>query len=137
MDCSKRSDRSHSEFSEKPQGAALDAMRVDTTKFGLSVDEAKQKPFLASMGIYVFKYNFLDDVLKTNPSLLDFGSQVIPAMLQNCNVQAYLFNGYWEDIGSLSSFYNANLDMLSPAPNSLFSTLKHLFIPGRATCRHQ
>jgi len=112
------------EFSEKPQGAALEAMRVDTTKFGLSVDEAKQKPFLASMGIYLFKYNFLDDVLKKNLSLLDFGSQVIPAMLQNCNVQAYLFNGYWEDIGSLSSFYNANLDMISPEPKFSFFNAK-------------
>ncbi|MDQ3221332.1 MAG: sugar phosphate nucleotidyltransferase, partial [Acidobacteriota bacterium] len=52
------------EFSEKPKGDALDAMRVDTTRFGLSEAEAEKRPFLASMGIYVFNYDRLVDLLK-------------------------------------------------------------------------
>src|SRR5947208_5600176 len=51
------------EFSEKPKGDALEAMRVDTTTLGLSPEEARKRPFLASMGIYVFKYDRLEELL--------------------------------------------------------------------------
>src|SRR6476619_5096626 len=51
------------EFKEKPKGEALEAMRVDSTSFGLSADEARARPYLASMGIYVFKYEVIERVL--------------------------------------------------------------------------
>lgn len=104
------------EFREKPTGEDLQAMRVDTTSFGLSEDEARARPFLASMGIYVFKYDRLEEVLAEDSSRLDFGKEVIPGSINKYNVQAYLFNGYWEDIGTIAAFYKANLDMTSAIP---------------------
>jgi glucose-1-phosphate adenylyltransferase len=105
------------EFSEKPKGAALENMRVDTTKLGLSEEEARRRPFLASMGIYVFRKQVLSDLLlKQMPNAIDFGKEVIPEALSRYNVQTYLFDGYWEDIGTISSFYRANLDMTLPLP---------------------
>ncbi|GIU81956.1 MAG: glucose-1-phosphate adenylyltransferase [Acidobacteria bacterium] len=108
------------EFKEKPKGEALQSMRVDTTRFGLSPEEAKSKPFLASMGIYVFKYDILVQLLKMDESWVDFGREVIPAAIKMFNVQAYLFRGYWEDIGTIRSFYQANLDLVSPLPKFNF-----------------
>lgn len=108
------------EFREKPKGAALEAMRVDTRAFGLSEEEAAARPFLASMGIYVFNYKKLVELLKQDPSWVDFGREVIPAAIRCCHVQAYLFKGYWEDIGTISAFYKANLDLTSPLPKFNF-----------------
>jgi glucose-1-phosphate adenylyltransferase len=111
------------EFSEKPKGEALEAMRVDTTPFGLSPEEAARKPFLASMGIYVFNYKWLEDLLGRDESWMDFGKQVIPAAIQCCNVQSYLFDDYWEDIGTISAFHRANLELTQTIPPfNLFDT---------------
>src|SRR5262245_10582413 len=120
------------EFSEKPRGAALEAMRVETTSLGLTPEEARARPFLASMGIYVFKYDVIEKVLAEDNSRLDFGKEVIPHSLQNYNVQAYLFNGYWEDIGTIAAFYKANLDMTSAIPPfNLFDAEAPLFTRAR------
>lgn len=104
------------EFCEKPKGDDLEKMRVDTTSLGLTEDEARARPFLASMGIYVFKYDRLEEVLKEDTSRLDFGKEVIPGSIHRYNVQAYLFNDYWEDIGTIAAFYKANLDMTTAIP---------------------
>ncbi len=105
------------EFKEKPKGAELDAMRVDTTKLGLSAEEAARRPFLASMGIYVFQKDVLGKLLTQDmPTAIDFGGEIIPEALSRYNVQAHLFDGYWEDIGTISAFYRANLDMTLPLP---------------------
>ena len=61
------------EFSEKPKGEALEAMRVDTTTMGLSAADALARPYLASMGIYVFKYDKLDQLLAEGADHVDFG----------------------------------------------------------------
>lgn len=120
------------EFSEKPKGAALEAMRVDTSALGLSPDDARARPFLASMGIYVFKYDVIEKVLAEDTSRLDFGKEVIPNSLNKYNVQAYLFNGYWEDIGTIAAFYKANLDMTSAIPPfNLFDAEAPLFTRAR------
>lgn len=108
------------EFSEKPKGAALDAMKVDTASLGLSPAEAQARPFLASMGIYVFKYDQLERILAQDDSWLDFGREVIPAMIETGNVQGYMFDDYWEDIGTINAFYQANLDMTTPIPKFNF-----------------
>ncbi|HVG39860.1 MAG TPA: glucose-1-phosphate adenylyltransferase [Pyrinomonadaceae bacterium] len=109
------------EFREKPKGAALEEMRVDTSaSFGLSPEEAAERPFLASMGIYVFKYQMLEHLLKENDKWVDFGREIIPEAIKRYNVQAFLFDGYWEDIGTISAFYAANLDMTSPLPKFNF-----------------
>ncbi len=120
------------EFKEKPKGDDLQSMSIDTTKFGLSPEEAQLKPFLASMGIYVFKYDALVELLKMDESWVDFGKEVIPAAIKMFNVQAYLFKGYWEDIGTIRSFYQANLDLVSPLPKfNFFDTEAPIYTRSR------
>ena len=104
-------------FSEKPKGDALKAMRVDTTVLGLPPEKAKQSPYIASMGISVFQKQSLHALLNKSPHQTDFGREVIPAASKDLNVQAYLFDDYWEDIGTIESFYHANLALtLQPDP---------------------
>jgi glucose-1-phosphate adenylyltransferase len=120
------------EFREKPTGEALEAMRVDTTSFGLSADEAAARPYLASMGIYVFKYDRLEEVLAADQTRLDFGKEVIPGSIHNYKVQAFLFNDYWEDIGTIAAFYKANLDMTTAIPPfNLFDAEAPMFTRAR------
>jgi glucose-1-phosphate adenylyltransferase len=109
------------EFKEKPKGDALEAMRVDTQCLGLSAEEAQRRPHLASMGIYVFSRETLFDLLATNPSATDFGKELIPTSLaRGDKLQSYLFDDYWEDIGTIGAFYEANL-ALTQQPNPPFS----------------
>ena len=108
------------EFKEKPKGDELESMRVDTTNFGLSAEAAQKRPFLASMGIYVFNYAKLVELLKTDNSWVDFGREIIPAAIEKYTVQAHLFKDYWEDIGTIRAFYEANLDLASPLPKFNF-----------------
>ncbi|HEY2866038.1 MAG TPA: glucose-1-phosphate adenylyltransferase [Pyrinomonadaceae bacterium] len=120
------------EFREKPKGDALAAMQVDTTRFGLSAEEAALRPFLASMGIYVFDYDLLLDLLRTDMSWVDFGREVIPHAIDECNVQAHMFDGYWEDIGTIRAFYDANLDLASPLPKfNFFNTEAPIYTRSR------
>lgn len=104
------------EFREKPKGEALSAMLVDRTAFGQTPEEAAARPFLASMGIYVFKFDRIRELLAHDSSWLDFGREIIPAAIARGNVQAFMFDGYWEDIGTISAFYKANLDLTSKIP---------------------
>ncbi|MCV3215019.1 glucose-1-phosphate adenylyltransferase [Plectonema radiosum NIES-515] len=97
------------DFSEKPKGDALYNMRVDTTVLGLTPEQAQHQPYIASMGIYVFKKDVLIKLLKESLESTDFGKEIIPDAAKDHNVQAYLFDGYWEDIGTIESFYDANL----------------------------
>jgi len=108
------------DFSEKPKGEALKQMQVDTTTLGLTPEEAQQQPYIASMGIYVFKKQVLVDLLKANTEQTDFGKEIIPTSASKYNVQAYLFEGYWEDIGTIAAFYEANL-ALTQQPHPPFS----------------
>lgn len=108
------------DFSEKPKGDALKQMAVDTTTLGLSEQEAKQNPYIASMGIYVFNKEVMNTLLREAPDRTDFGKEIIPASAKDYNVQAYLFKGYWEDIGTIQAFYEANL-ALTKQPQPPFS----------------
>ncbi len=109
------------DFKEKPKGADLSAMKVDTRKLGLDAAEADRLPYAASMGIYVFKRDVLLDLLNCNPEHDDFGKDVIPTAIKHYNVQAYLFKGYWEDIGTVESFYHANIELVrQPKPSFSF-----------------
>jgi len=109
------------EFKEKPKGAELEAMAVDTASLGLTPDEAKKRPYLASMGIYVFSRDTLFDLLATHTSATDFGKEIIPeALKRGDRLQSYLFDDYWEDIGTIGAFYEANL-ALTEQPNPAFS----------------
>lgn len=108
------------DFYEKPKGDALKQMQVDTSTLGLTSDQAKEKPYIASMGIYVFKKDVLIDLLRKHVDQTDFGKEIIPNSAQDYNVQAYLFDGYWEDIGTIEAFYEANL-ALTHQPQPEFS----------------
>ena len=120
------------EFKEKPTGDALESMRVDTTKFGLSKEESEKRPFLASMGIYVFNYERLIEFLKEDESRVDFGKEIIPSAIGKFNVQAHLFKDYWEDIGTIRAFYDANLDLASPLPKfNFFNTQAPIYTRSR------
>ena len=103
------------EFKEKPPADQLPGMCVDTTKLGLNAEDAAQRPYIASMGVYIFKYEALRQLLR-NEKFVDFGGEIIPAAISQYNVQAFLFDGYWEDIGTIKSFYHANLDLTRIVP---------------------
>ncbi|HKV37244.1 MAG TPA: glucose-1-phosphate adenylyltransferase [Pyrinomonadaceae bacterium] len=120
------------EFKEKPKGDDLLSMQVDTTTLGLDAGEAKRRPYLASMGIYVFKYDRLEQLLADDPSAMDFGKNVIPAAISSGPVQAFMFDGYWEDIGTIGAFYRANLDLTSKIPKfNLFDAEAPVFTRAR------
>ncbi|KAK4752797.1 hypothetical protein SAY87_021595 [Trapa incisa] len=108
-------------FAEKPKGNKLREMEVDTTILGLSKQEAMGFPYIASMGVYVFKTDVLLKLLRwTYPSCNDFGSEIIPSAVAEHNVQAYLFKDYWEDIGTVKSFFDANLALTEQPPKFEF-----------------
>ncbi|XP_042018437.1 glucose-1-phosphate adenylyltransferase large subunit 1-like [Salvia splendens] len=116
------------QFAEKPKGSDLKAMQVDTSILGLSRQEAAKFPYIASMGVYVFKTDVLLQLLKyTYPSCNDFGSEIIPGAVNNHKVQAYLFNDYWEDIGTIKSLFDANLALTEQPPKFDFNDPKTPF----------
>jgi glucose-1-phosphate adenylyltransferase len=106
-------------FAEKPTDpAALDSLRLPPewhSKFGIA--EGRES-FLASMGIYVFNRSLVQDLL--NNSLSDFGKNVIPEAINSQRVFSYIFQGYWEDIGTIRTFFEANLDLASELPRFNF-----------------
>jgi len=104
------------QFREKPKDAALHEMRTDTAALGLAPEQAAQRPYLASMGIYLFKRDVLADLL-ADASMIDFGYQVIPKAIEKFKVQGFLFDGYWEDLGTVEAFYRANIDLTSSDPH--------------------
>jgi glucose-1-phosphate adenylyltransferase len=104
------------QFREKPKGEALREMWSDTAALGLSAEEAAKRPYVASMGIYLFKKDVLTDLL-ADASMIDFGYQVIPRAIEKYNVHGFLFDDYWEDLGTVEAFYKANIDLTSSAPH--------------------
>jgi glucose-1-phosphate adenylyltransferase len=110
------------EFAEKPKGDALRAMRVDTTVLGLDAARAAEQPYIASMGIYIANARLMRDLLLEHfPDAHDFGGEIIPgATARGEVVQAYLFDGYWEDIGTIKSFYESNLALTGTNPTFSF-----------------
>jgi glucose-1-phosphate adenylyltransferase len=103
-------------FIEKPKGNAMRPYRVDTTAFGLDPEEARKRPFLASMGIYIFSRGMLENALFDDPGLNDFGRQIIPDTIQRFKVFAFLFKDYWEDIGTIRSYFDANMSLCQRRP---------------------
>ncbi|AQK88788.1 glucose-1-phosphate adenylyltransferase large subunit 2, chloroplastic/amyloplastic isoform X1 [Zea mays] len=109
------------QFSEKPKGAALEEMKVDTSFLNFAIDSPAEYPYIASMGVYVFKRDVLLDLLKSRyAELHDFGSEILPKALHEHNVQAYVFTDYWEDIGTIRSFFDANMALCEQPPKFEF-----------------
>lgn len=99
------------QFVEKPAPEQLDQAR--------SPGLPEETPFLASMGIYIFTTKVLIDILNKISSD-DFGKHIIPASITEYNVFAHSFSGYWRDIGTMESFFNANLELTSLKPPFTF-----------------
>ncbi len=106
-------------FVEKPQDPELlHELRMPASLMeenGLPADEER---FQASMGIYIFNRRVLQECLKND--LLDFGADIIPAAIQDRRVYSFVFDGYWEDIGTIKSFHQANLDLTENIPRYNF-----------------
>lgn len=118
-------------FVEKPkEDPVLDGLRLDSRlreRLGIQSDE---DVFLASMGIYVFNADTLKAALDNDR--IDFGKDIIPWSIQNHAVFAYVFEGYWEDIGTIKAFFNANLDLCAPMPKfNLFDRIRPIYTRPR------
>jgi glucose-1-phosphate adenylyltransferase len=109
-------DRKIIDFVEKPkEHDILDHLHHPADVLGKDINAN----FIASMGIYIFNKSALLDVLHRS-SDEDFGKQIIPASIRTHKVYSYIFNGYWEDIGTVKSFFEANLDFASTVPKFNF-----------------
>jgi glucose-1-phosphate adenylyltransferase len=107
------------EFHEKPEKASeLDSLMVDGSTMA-KAGVTEKKPFMASMGIYLFKYSVLEDVLAENKEM-DFGRDIIPSCIGSKNVFGYIFDDYWEDIGTINAFYKSNLKLAARRPRFNF-----------------
>jgi glucose-1-phosphate adenylyltransferase len=102
-------------FEHKPPAARLAEMRSSAPANSPAGLLTADKPFLASMGIYVFSRDVLYDVLERSRAV-DFGREVIPASIGTHRVHAYVYRGYWADVGTVASFYDANLLLTKRVP---------------------
>lgn len=99
-------------FVEKPkEDHVLDGLKIPETARG---DLPAEKEFLASMGIYIFNADVMEEMLDNEYT--DFGKEIIPMALKTKKVYSYIFSGYWEDIGTIRSFYEANIDLTKIHP---------------------
>ena len=117
------------EFVEKPKD--LKVLAGLTGGDGMPVG----RPYLASMGIYIFRRETLRECLSATQGQ-DFGKDVLPEAIRSKKVSAYIYEGYWEDIGTIGAFYRANLDLLAPVPKFDFGLssapiyTRARFLPG-------
>jgi glucose-1-phosphate adenylyltransferase len=102
-------------FVEKPKDESLLAdLRMGPELLVSAGSSEDEELYQASMGIYVFNRDVLIECLNNN--LVDFGKHVIPQSIQERSVSAYIFKGYWEDIGTIRAFFEANLDLTNMVP---------------------
>jgi glucose-1-phosphate adenylyltransferase len=128
-------DRRITRFVEKPKDPAVqDSLRLPTewhTKLGI---EGGHEQFLASMGIYVFNRDVLRKLLDNAHT--DFGKHIIPRAIETHRVCSHIFQGYWEDIGTIRAFFDANLDLAAELPRFNFFDMsapifsRPRFLPG-------
>ena len=103
-------------FVEKPQTEEeLLPLRVEPDVFTSRGIEPQGREYIASMGIYIFNREVLQNALQDDANV-DFGQDIIPKSIQTLPVSAYFFDGYWEDIGTIRSFYHANIGLTDTAP---------------------
>ncbi len=108
------------DFVEKPQTEAeLQRLRVEPEVFTSRGIAPHGREYIASMGIYIFNREVLREVLQDD-SNVDFGKDIIPKSIQRRTVSAYFFDGYWEDIGTIHSFYLANIALTDATPSFNF-----------------
>jgi glucose-1-phosphate adenylyltransferase len=112
-----------SAFEEKPNAARLAEMKSSVSPGAAVGSLTPDKPFVASMGIYVFSRDVLLEILQS-PGI-DFGKEIIPGALATYNVQAFLYRGYWADVGTVDSFYHANIQLTERAAPFNFFHPRH------------
>jgi glucose-1-phosphate adenylyltransferase len=124
-------DRKIIRFVEKPkEDALLESLRIPPELLRDLDKPEDAELFQASMGIYVFNRQTLIDAL--NNTHVDFGKHVIPEMITKSRVHAFIYDGYWEDIGTIRSFYEANLLLTSAVPPfNFFDTLSPIYTHAR------
>ena len=112
-------DRKITRFLEKPTAEEeINAMKMSPELLAAVNSNPDEELFQASMGIYVFDRDVLVQCLDND--LVDFGKHVIPHSIRDRHVSAYIFKGYWEDIGTIRAFYEANLDLTDIVPEYSF-----------------
>src|SRR5437762_5112919 len=112
-------DRRITGFIEKPADeTALREMKMSRELLRSIGSNEDEELFQASMGIYVFNRNVLIESLEND--LVDFGKHIIPMAIKDRHVSAFIFKGYWEDIGTIRAFYEANLDLTDVVPEYSF-----------------
>jgi glucose-1-phosphate adenylyltransferase len=108
-------DLSITEFAEKPtEPAVIESLTLSDEVEAKLESKSGEKHCLASMGIYVFNRKALIDALDN--TMTDFGKEVIPSLLGQKKLCAHIFEGYWEDIGTVKAFFEANLALAQPMP---------------------
>ena len=107
-------------FVEKPKDPAVQkSLMIDPTWYARLGIEGNEEFLLASMGIYVFNRDVLVQLLEES-SDTDFGKHIIPAAIKKLKVYSYITQGYWEDIGTIRAFFEANLDLAAELPRFNF-----------------
>ncbi len=109
-----RDDHSIARFVEKPKDPAVIDSLTLSAALEKNLTPSTEKRCLASMGIYLFNRAVLDAALEN--TMTDFGKEVIPGLLGQKKLFAHIFEGYWEDIGTVRAFYEANLALAQPLP---------------------
>jgi len=118
-------------FEEKPDVARLAAIGQSIPPGATFSGHTADKPFVASMGIYLFSRDTLLEVIKRDGSA-DFGRGIIPGILNKCRVNAHLFRGYWADVGTVESFYDANVMLTrAGAPFSFYDSRQPIYTHAR------
>jgi glucose-1-phosphate adenylyltransferase len=104
-------------FIEKPRDdEALAPFRISAEWLQRRGVVGNERPYLASMGIYCFRRDALMGLLAAKPLATDFGKEVFPRCLRTHKLQAHLFDGYWEDLGTIQAYHEANLALTSDSP---------------------
>ncbi len=117
-------------FEEKPSADRLTEMKSSAAISGAVGGLTPDKPFVASMGIYVFSREVLLDILQ-RPGI-DFGKEIIPAALASQSVHAFLYRGYWADVGTIDAFYQANIQLTHRgAPFNFFDPRRPIYTHPR------
>jgi glucose-1-phosphate adenylyltransferase len=117
-------------FEEKPDAERLRAIGSSTPRGSTAGGTTADKPFVASMGIYVFSRDVLLEVLE-QPGI-DFGKEIIPKVLSTHRVNPYIFRGYWADVGTIEAFYDANIQLTArSAPFNFFHPRRPIYTHPR------
>ncbi len=118
-------------FEEKPNAERLSAIGRSVPAGSTFMPLSDEKPFVASMGIYVFTREVLFELLEQQAGM-DFGRELIPAALEKYRVVAHLHQDYWADVGTVESFYDANIMLTEPgAPFSFYDHRRPIYTHAR------